>query len=151
MMQQRSARSLAILPTVLGILAGASACGGGGGSPTSPGGGGGGGVTVISRDGGTGGTSGATVTITSDGVSPAAVTVAVGQTVTFINNDSRSHEIASNPHPQHGSCPSIEAGLATLAAGQTRTTHAFANAGTCGYHDHLNDSNRALQGTITVQ
>lgn len=148
MRRQRSARSLGTLGTVVGILAGSFACGGGG-SPTSPGGGGGG-VTVISRDGGTG-TSGATVTITSAGVSPSSVTVAGGQSVTFINNDSRSHEIASNPHPQHGSCPSIEAGLATLAPGQTRTTHAFANAGTCGYHDHLNDSNRALQGTITIQ
>jgi len=147
MRRQRSGRSLGTLGTVVGILAGSFACGGGG-SPTSPGGGGG--VTVISRDGGTG-TSGATVTITSAGVSPSSVTVAAGQSVTFINSDSRSHEIASNPHPQHGSCPSIEAGLATLAPGQTRPTHAFANAGTCGYHDHLNDSNRALQGTITIQ
>jgi len=150
MRRQRSARSLVILGSVVGVLAGSFACGGGGGSPTSPGGGGGG-VTVISSDGGTGGASGATVTITSSGVSPSSVTVAVGQSVTFINNDSRSHQIASNPHPQHGSCPSIEAGLATLAPGQTRTTHAFANGGTCGYHDHLDDSNRALQGTIAIQ
>jgi len=67
----------------LGML---SACGGG--SSTSPGGGG---VTVVVKDGGTGGANGATVTITANGVSPATVTVAVGQTVTFINNDSRSH------------------------------------------------------------
>lgn len=122
-----------------------------GGSPTSPGGGGGGGVTVIVRDGGATGTSGATVTISNGAVSPATVTVAVGQTVTFINNDNRAHEIASNPHPQHGSCPSIEGGLATLAAGQTRTTRAFANSGSCGFHDHLDDSNASLRGTINVQ
>jgi hypothetical protein len=30
-------------------------------------------------------------------------------------------------------------------------THAFANAGTCGFHDHLDDSNAALRGTIIVQ
>src|SRR3954453_1559380 len=113
---------------VLGVLPTAFACGGS--SPSSPSGTG---VTVISRDGGTGGQSAATVTITSAGVNPSAVTVAVGQSVTFTNADSRSHEIASDPRPQHGSCPSIEAGLATLAPGQTRTTHAFANAGTCGY------------------
>src|SRR4249920_2100789 len=124
----------------LGSLA---ACGG---SPTSPSG-----VTVIVRDGGTGGTSGATVTITGSGVAPANVTVAVGQTVTFVNNDSRSHEMASNPHPQHGSCPSMEAGLGTIGAGQTKVTHNFANTGTCGYHDHLYDSNASLKGTITVQ
>jgi plastocyanin len=124
----------------LGLLA---ACGG---SPSSPSG-----VTVVVRDGGTGGTSGATITITGSGVSPSSVTVAVGQTVTFVNTDSRSHEMASNPHPQHGSCPSMEAGLGTIAPGQTKVTHAFANAGSCGFHDHLDDGNAALKGTITIQ
>jgi plastocyanin len=124
----------------LGLLAG---CGGSPNSPSS--------VTVIVRDGGAGGTNGATITITAAGVSAKSVTVAVGQTVTFINNDNRSHEMASDPHPQHGSCPSMESGLATIAAGQTKVTHAFANAGTCGYHDHLDDGNNALKGTITVQ
>ena len=119
----------------------------GGSSPTSPGG-----VTIIVRDGGTSGTSGATITISSNGVvSPSTVNVAVGQTVTFVNNDNRVHEIASNPHPQHGSCPSIEAGLGTLASGQTRTTHAFGNSGSCGFHDHLDDTNANLRGTINVQ
>ena len=118
-----------------------------GGSPSSPSGG----VTVIVRDGGSGGTSGATVTITATGVSPATVTVAVGQTVTFVNNSNRAHEIASNPHPQHGSCPGIEAGLGNLAPGATRTTRIFANTGSCGYHDHLDDTNNSLRGTINVQ
>jgi plastocyanin len=120
-----------------------AACGGGSTSPSN--------VTVVVRDGGTGGASGATITITAAGVSVKGVNVTAGQTVTFINNDSRAHEMASNPHPQHGTCPSIEAGLGTLNAGQTRVTHAFANAGSCSYHDHLNDSNAAFQGTITVQ
>ena len=119
-----------------------------GGSPNSPGGGG---VTVVVRDGGAGGTSGATVTITGAGVNPATVTVATGQTVTFVNNDSRAHEIASNPHPQHGSCPGIEAGLGSLAPGATRTTRIFGNSGSCGYHDHLDDTNNSLRGTINVQ
>jgi plastocyanin len=126
---------------VLGFLA---ACGG---SSTSPSGG----VTVIVKDGGVGGTSGATITITGAGVNTPNVTVAVGQTVTFVNNDNRPHEMASNPHPQHGSCPSMEAGLGTIAAGQTKVTHAFANAGACGFHDHLDDGNNGLKGTITVQ
>jgi plastocyanin len=117
-----------------------------GGSSTSPSGG----VTVIVKDGGATGTSAATLTITSAGINPKSATVAVGQTVTVVNNDSRSHEIASDPHPQHGSCPSIEA-LGTLAPGQTRVTHAFANAGTCGFHDHLDDTNQNLRGTIVVQ
>ena len=124
----------------LGLLA---ACGG---SPTSSSG-----ITIIVRDGGVGGANGATMTITAAGVSPAGVTVAAGQTVTFINNDNRPHEMASDPHPQHGSCPSMEAGLGTIAAGQTKVTHNFANAGACGFHDHQDDTNTRLQGTITIQ
>lgn len=115
-------------------------------SSTSPSG-----IPVIVRDGGTAGANGATITITGAGVSSKTVVVAVGQTVTFVNNDSRSHEIASDPHPQHGSCPSMEAGLGTIAAGQTKVTHTFANAGSCGFHDHLDDGNANLRGTITVQ
>jgi plastocyanin len=124
------------------LLVGLSACGGSATSPSS--------VTATVRDGGAG-PSGATVTITSAGLSASTVTVAAGQGVTFVNNDSRSHEMASDPHPTHGSCPSIEAGLGTIGAGQTKVTHAFANAGTCHYHDHLDDSNGAFKGTIIVQ
>ncbi|HEX9367312.1 MAG TPA: hypothetical protein VF921_11825 [Vicinamibacterales bacterium] len=138
-MTRRRARFIGSL-VALGLLAGC------GGSSTSPSG-----VTVIVRDGGAGGASAATITLTAAGVSAKSVTVAVGQTVTFINNDNRSHEMASDPHPQHGSCPSMENGLGTIAAGQTKVTHAFANAGTCGYHDHLDASNGAFMGSIVVQ
>ena len=130
-----------------GVLAAAAALLSCGGSPNSPSGG----VTVIVRDGGAGGASGATITIGGGGVGPSSVTVAVGQTVTFVNNNNRSHEIASDPHPSHGSCPGIEAGLGSIAPGQTKVTRAFANAGTCRFHDHLDDSNNALRGTIIVQ
>jgi len=138
--------TLPLLVFSIVLLGTLSACGGGG--STSPGGCG---TAIVVRDGGTGGPNGATVTMTSSGVSPASVTVAVGQTVTFVNNDTRSHEIASNPHPQHGSCPSMEAGLGVIAAGQTKITHNFANAGTCGYHDHQDDTNTRFQGSIIVQ
>jgi plastocyanin len=127
---------------VLGLI---SACGSSSNSP------GGGGTAVVVKDGGTGGPNGATVTMTSTGVSPSTVTISVGQTVTFVNNDTKSHEMASNPHPQHGSCPSMENGLGTIAAGQTKVTHNFGNAGTCGYHDHQDDTNTRFQGTIIVQ
>src|SRR5688500_15930468 len=135
-------RSSIVAVVTLGVVA---SCGGG--SPTSPGGGG---TTVVVRDGGTG-PSGATVTMTAAGVSPGTVTVAVGQAVTFVNNDTRQHEIGSDPHPNHGTCPSIEAGVSLLAPGQTKVTRAFANAGTCRYHDHLDDTNQAFRGTIVVQ
>jgi len=125
----------------LGLMAGC-----GSSSPSSPSG-----VTVIVRDGGAGGVNGATVTITAAGLNLRNVNVPVGQTVTFINNDSRSHEMASNPHPQHGSCPSLEGGLGTIAAGQTKVTHMYANTGTCGYHAHLDDSKGNLMGPMTGQ
>jgi len=135
--------SLGIFVAALGML---SACGGSSTSPSS-----GGAVTIIVRDGGTGGPNGATITMTANGVSASTVTIAVGQTVTFINNDNRQHEMASDPHPQHGSCPSMENGLGVIAAGQTKVTHNFGNAGTCHYHDHQDDTNTKFQGTIVVQ
>jgi plastocyanin len=119
-------------------------CGGGSDSPT-------GSTQVISASTGSAGPSGATVTITAAGVSPSQVSITIGQSVTFINNDSRSHEIASDPHPTHGTCPGIERGLGTIAAGQTKLTQGFANAGTCGYHDHLNATTTSLQGQVVVR
>jgi plastocyanin len=127
----------------LGLFGGLMACGGSS-SPT-------GSTRVIVSDSGAGATSAATITITSNGVSPSQVSVGVGQAVTFINNDTRSHEIASNPHPVHGSCPSIEAGLGVIAAGQTKMTHGFGNTGACGFHDHQDPDNTRLQGQIAIQ
>ena len=108
-------------------------------------------MTVISGSTGTTGASGATITLTGGGITPSSVTISIGQSVTFVNTDTRSHEIASNPHPQHGSCPSIERGLATLTAGQTKLTQGFAGAGTCGFHDHLDSANPNFMGTIIIR
>jgi plastocyanin len=128
----------------IAVAAALSACGGGSSSPT-------GSTQVISASTGSAGPSGATITITAAGVSPSQVSVTVGQSVTFVNNDSRPHEMASDPHPTHGTCPSIEIGIGTLAAGQSKLTQGFANAGTCGYHDHLNSGTASLQGAITIR
>jgi plastocyanin len=118
------------------------ACGDDGGTPTTPSGGGGGGST---------GTSGATITIGSNGaITPSSVTINTGQSVTFINNDSRSHEITSNPHPAHTDCPAINA-LGVIGAGQTKLTNALTTARSCGFHDHQDPSNGNLQGTITIR
>ncbi len=129
----------------VGSLLVAVSCGSGGGTtgPSS--------VTVISRSTGSTGPIGATITLTGSGVSSSSVTISLGQSVTFVNSDSRSHEIASDPHPQHGSCPGIEAGLGTISPGQTKSTQGFADTGTCGFHDHLDATNRSFQGTIRIQ
>jgi plastocyanin len=129
-------RSAAAVTMVAGMLA----CGDSdNGNPAGPSGGGG------------GATSGATITIGANGaVSPAQVTVNVGQTVTFVNSHTSSHQIASDPHPAHTNCPPVNT-LQTLTAGQTRATGAFTAAGTCGFHDHNDPSNTSLQGTITIR
>ena len=114
------------------------ACGGGGSStPNSP------------SDPGTG-TTAATITITSAGVSPREVTVAPGSRVLFVNNDSRPHEPASDPHPSHGTCPPLDQ-VGTIAAGQSRASGNLNTSGTCRYHDHLNDTNGNFAGTVRVQ
>jgi plastocyanin len=124
-----------------------AACGGS--SPTSPSGGGG--SSVVVKSSGSVGAVGATITIGANGaVSPTQVTVAVGQSVTFVNNDSRSHDMESDPHPAHTACPSI-ANVGLLGANQSKTTFGFANSGTCGYHDHNDSGNSNLQGRIVVQ
>jgi plastocyanin len=125
-------------------IAMAAACGDDDGNPGGPSGGGG-------TGGGGGGTAGTTVTITSSGVNPKNITVAIGTQVTFVNSDTRSHEMASNPHPTHGSCPEIENGVGFINIGQTKQTSNFTSAKTCGYHDHNRDTDASLQGTITVQ
>jgi len=93
---------------------------------------------------------GATITITSSGVSPKSVTVAVGSRVTFVNNDTGAHDMSSDPHPEHTTCPEInQAGF--LAAGQSRQTGNLVIARTCTYHDHNQNTNTSLQGTIIIQ
>jgi len=128
-----SVRGIVMLAAVLGGLTGC----GDGDSPTGP-------------SPGTGAV-GATVTIGSNGaVSPSAVTINVGEVVMFVNSDSRSHDIESNPHPAHTDCPAINA-VSTLQTGQSRNTGNFTTARTCGYHDHQNPTSTALQGTITIR
>ena len=133
---------------VMGMAVGATlavavACGGSS-SPTSPsdsGGGSSGGGTVSDT---------ATITISSAGVvSPSTVTIRQGGRVTFVNNDSRAHDMASDPHPTHEDCPPIDqAGF--LSPGQSRTTGNLNTVRSCGFHDHNLPSSTGLQGRITI-
>ena len=131
----------------IGLLAGAAVFGlmaagcGGSDSPTTPTGGGGGGGT---------GTVAATITITASGVSPSSVTVAPGSRVMYVNNDNRPHQPASDPHPNHGSCPPIDE-IGFIGAGQSRASGNLNTPGTCNYHDHINEEDARLRGTIRVQ
>jgi plastocyanin len=130
------------------VLALAAGCGGGGTGPSDSGSGGGGG----NSGGGSGGgaTTSATITIgANNAVSPQSVTIIQGGRVTFVNNDSRPHDMASDPHPSHEDCPPLDQ-VGFLSAGQSRTSGNFNTVRTCGFHDHNQPSVAGLLGRITV-
>ncbi len=133
--------------TICGGLAAAgaalliAACSGGSSSPTTP-------STPTPTPTPTSG--GTTITITSSGVSPKSLTVAVGTQVTFVNNDSRAHVVNSNPHPEHTDCPPIN-DVGFLNSGQSKQTGNLTVSRTCGYHDHELPTDARWQGTITIQ
>ena len=64
------------------------------------------------------------VTITATGVSPQQVEIAVGDRVTFVNNNSQTHEMFSDPHPIHTDCPPMN-DVGVLSPGQTKQTGVF--------------------------
>ena len=125
---------------VAAALVAVAACGGGSGTPTGPG----------NTGGGSPGPSGATITIANGRVTPSAVTITVGQSVTFVNNDGRVRNVSSDPHPVHTDCPQINA-VGNLSNNETRLTNAFPTARSCGFHDHDDPDNGALKGRITIQ
>jgi plastocyanin len=86
------------------------------------------------------------VLITSSGFIPSTLTIKVGDTVTFVNKDSKPHWPASDPHPTHTNYPGFDA-LRPLKTGESYS-FTFTKQGAWGYHDHLNPS---LRGTIIVE
>jgi plastocyanin len=130
-----------IMSTVAVATLAAVACGGGSDSPTAPSDPGTGGGTVSDT---------ATVTITSAGVvNPSTVTIRQGGRVMFVNNDTRPHDMSSDPHPSHEDCPPM-AQVGFLSAGQSRTSGSFDTVRTCGFHDHNLPGDSGLQGRITI-
>jgi plastocyanin len=116
----------------LGAVAALVGCGGGGG-----GGGGGGTCTPAST---------AAVAVTATGLSPMAVCVTPGGTVTFTNSDAVQHAMQAD-----SGCVGFSA--VTLAPSGTQSASAavaFASAQTCTFHvaDKAGDS--AFQGTVAV-
>jgi hypothetical protein len=120
------------LAVVLSLAA--STCGGS--APTSPSGSG-------------GGTGDPTITITSAGVAPTSMTVTQGTRVLFINNDTHSHDMASNPHPEHTDCIELNQ-VGFLDPGQSRESGNLNTVRTCGYHDHADPDNPKWHGQIIV-
>ena len=119
------------------VLAGCGGSGGGPGAPNPP-------APAPAAT-----PAGLTVTITAAGVSPRELRVALGSRVTFVNQDNRTHEMMSDPHPLHTNCPEINA-VGTIGPGQTKTTGAFPGQKACGFHDNIRDGDTTLRGMILV-
>lgn len=91
------------------------------------------------------------ITISSSGaVSPTELVVPPGTRVLFINNDSRSHNMTSDPHPEHNLCEEINQ-VGFLQTGQMRETGNLVAVRTCGFHDHDNPNNQLLIGRIIIR
>jgi plastocyanin len=128
------------------VVTTAAACGGGGGTttPTTP-------TSPTNPTNPTTPTDTATITIGANGsVSPSTVTITRGGRVTFVNNHNQAHDMSSDPHPEHTDCPPM-AQVGFLSAGQSRTSGNFTVSRTCGFHDHNQENNTALQGRIIIQ
>ena len=91
-----------------------------------------------------------TITIANNAVCPQNITVSRGAQVTFVNNDTRDHQMNSDPHPEHTDCPAIN-DVGFLVPGQSRQTGNLVTPRRCGFHDHQNFENAALRGSITIQ
>lgn len=75
------------------------------------------------------------MTITPSGVSPTPINISQGMRVLLVNDDTKSHNMASDPHPEHTDCPEIN-NVGLLQPGQSRETGNMNTVRTCGYHDH---------------
>ncbi len=115
-------------------------CGGGGGSynsgtPTTP-------STST-------GNVGATITLSSTGLSSSTPRINLGDRVRFVNNDSKTHQILTTPHLVHTDCPALNS-VGSLAPGQSGTSDALTAVRGCGFHDHLNPDNNDFRGQVLV-
>lgn len=87
----------------------------------------------------------ATMSITSAGVSPQAVCVLPGGTVTINNHDTVAHDIEASTAGT--ACAALN--LGSIAASQAATAM-LATAATCTFHDAGRASDAAFQGNVYV-
>ena len=91
-----------------------------------------------------------TLVIMNGAICPQTITVARGSQLTITNQDSQTHDMSSDPHPEHTDCPELNQ-IGTLNTGQTRSSGNLNTARRCGMHDHINPNSTALRATITIQ
>ncbi|MBI2334342.1 cupredoxin domain-containing protein [Candidatus Daviesbacteria bacterium] len=86
------------------------------------------------------------VRITSSGFEPQTITIKAGESVTWVNENTVSHQVNSAVHPTHQVYPSLNT-IGLLQAGESKSL-VFPEAGSFKYHDHLNPS---LTGSVVVE
>ena len=91
-----------------------------------------------------------TIVIMNNTVCPQSLTVPRGTQVTFSNQDSKIHEMDSDPHPEHTDCTELNQ-VDFLNPGQIRQSGNLNIVRKCGFHDHQAPSQASLKGTITIQ
>ena len=77
------------------------------------------------------------IRIAATGADPRQLIVAVGERVTFTNNDTQPHDIRGGPDPANPDCLEIDS-VGFIVPGQSRQTLPLPVARTCDYHDHQN-------------
>jgi len=86
-------------------------------------------------------TAAGTVTFSDSGVSPSTVTIKSGESLTWVNNSSKSVQVGSANHPTHTLNRELTSGefVTELAPGASATV-TLTKKGTWGYHNHLDPS-----------
>jgi hypothetical protein len=91
-----------------------------------------------------------TLVIQNNTICPQALTVSRGTQITILNSDSRTHEMDSDPHPEHTDCPELNQ-IGFLNPGQSRQSGNLNTARRCGLHDHASPDTAGLKAVITIQ
>jgi hypothetical protein len=86
------------------------------------------------------------VTITSSGLVPQALHIVGDTGISFVNRDTRAHDLRSDPHPAHTECALMN--LGEVAVGETRVTARITPGQGCGYHSESDPASRAFQGFV---
>lgn len=77
------------------------------------------------------------IEIQSNLVTPSKILISDGDTVTFINKDSKPHRLMSDPHPTHDQLPDLDSGI--LYPNETYQ-YRFTQSGNFGIHVEDNPS-----------
>ena len=90
-----------------------------------------------------------TVSITKDGLLPLSLNIKKNTLVTWTNNDTVVHQIASDPYPADNALQEFGKGKA-LSTNES-FSYVFNQTGTFSFHDEKNPLNKKFQLSVVVQ